>query len=274
MVTLRRQYLERQLSALAARVRILKGERLTFDEESKALYDAVAPTYPDSHFQQILDQAGEALSRQGSARRRATRRFGVQFVIPPAKLDAVFKLAIQACRERTRGPRQAAGRRTVHGRVRHEQVVERLQLVPGRVPQPDSGQHRPADLHRSRGRSRVPRGLSRPSRLQRAAREAPREGSRLDRVLGLPAVLAAVADRRRDRELRHRGRVSRQGACRVRTAAFCFRRQGSIPRRRPPITTCRRSSISCRTPATKPRDGISTARSTRRRRRPGSSSTR
>ena len=47
MARLRQQYLERQLSALSARVRILKGERLTFDDESKALYDAVAPTYPN-----------------------------------------------------------------------------------------------------------------------------------------------------------------------------------------------------------------------------------
>ena len=42
-------YLQRQLSALAARVRMLNGERLSFDEESKALYDAVAPTQPESH---------------------------------------------------------------------------------------------------------------------------------------------------------------------------------------------------------------------------------
>src|SRR4029079_15294109 len=44
MVRLRVQYLERQLSALAARVRMLKGERMSFDDESRALYDAVAPT--------------------------------------------------------------------------------------------------------------------------------------------------------------------------------------------------------------------------------------
>ena len=100
MVTLRRQYLERQLSALAARVRILKGERLTFDQESKALYDAVAPTYPDTHFQQILAKLAQRFPGKGPlvTRYEAFRR---QFVIPPAKLDAVFKLAIQACRERT-----------------------------------------------------------------------------------------------------------------------------------------------------------------------------
>src|SRR5512145_2273995 len=53
---LRHQYLERQLSALDARVRMLKGERLSFDAESKALYDAVAPTHPEAYFQRILDR--------------------------------------------------------------------------------------------------------------------------------------------------------------------------------------------------------------------------
>jgi hypothetical protein len=52
---LRVTYLERQLSALGARVRMLKGERLSFDEESRALYDAVAPEHTESHFQAILD---------------------------------------------------------------------------------------------------------------------------------------------------------------------------------------------------------------------------
>jgi len=56
MLKLRREYLQKQISALAARVRILKGEKLKFDDESRALYDAVAPTFPDSHFIQIISQ--------------------------------------------------------------------------------------------------------------------------------------------------------------------------------------------------------------------------
>jgi hypothetical protein len=100
MTGLRHHYLERQLSALAARVRMLKGERLTFDEEAKALYDAVAPTYPESRFQQILDKLEQRFPGSGPlvSRYEAFRR---QFVIPPNKLDGVFKTAIQACRERT-----------------------------------------------------------------------------------------------------------------------------------------------------------------------------
>jgi len=100
MSRLRLHYLQRQLSSLAARVRMLKGERLTFDEESRALYDAVAPTYPDSHFQEILDRLDKRFPGSGPLVERydAFRR---AFVIPRDKLDAVFQKAIQGCRERT-----------------------------------------------------------------------------------------------------------------------------------------------------------------------------
>jgi hypothetical protein len=97
---LRHQYLDRQLSALEARVRMLKGERLAFDKESLALYDAVAPTHAVSHFQKILDTLEKRFPGQGalSARYEAWRR---PFVIPREKLDRVFQTAIKACRERT-----------------------------------------------------------------------------------------------------------------------------------------------------------------------------
>jgi hypothetical protein len=97
---LRHQYLEKQLSAMGARVRMLKGERLTFDEESKALYDAVAPTYPESHFQEVLDRLDKRFPGSGPLVERydAWRR---AFVIPRDKVDPVFKAAIAACRERT-----------------------------------------------------------------------------------------------------------------------------------------------------------------------------
>ena len=100
MIQLRVQYLERQLSALSARVRMLKGERLSFDDESHALYDAVAPTFPESHFQAILDRLEKRFPGSGPLVERydAFRR---AFVIPRDRLDAVFQRAIQAGRERT-----------------------------------------------------------------------------------------------------------------------------------------------------------------------------
>jgi hypothetical protein len=100
MVRLRRDYLEKQLSALEARVRMLRGERPKFDEESRALYDAVAPTHSDAHFEKIVAQLEAKMPGTGplTARYEEWRK---PFVIPKEKLDAVFQLAIKACRERT-----------------------------------------------------------------------------------------------------------------------------------------------------------------------------
>src|SRR4051812_22593365 len=97
---LRHQYLETQLAAMSARVRMLKGERLSFDDESKALYDSVAPIYPESHFQDVLDRLDKRFPGSGPLTDRfdAWRR---PFVIPREKLDTVFQAAIGACRERT-----------------------------------------------------------------------------------------------------------------------------------------------------------------------------
>ena len=97
---LRHQYVQKQLAAMTARVRMLKGERFTFDEESKALYDAVAPIYPESHFQAILDRLDTRFPGKGSLVDRYDA-WHKPFVIPHDRLDAVFKMAIAACRERT-----------------------------------------------------------------------------------------------------------------------------------------------------------------------------
>jgi hypothetical protein len=100
MLKLRREYLQKQLSALAARVRMLKGEKLKFDDESRALYDAVAPTFADTHFDQILSQLETRIPGTGPLWERY-EEWRKPFVIPKKKLDAVFQAAIKECRART-----------------------------------------------------------------------------------------------------------------------------------------------------------------------------
>jgi hypothetical protein len=100
MLQLRREYLQNQISALGARVRMLKGEKLKFDDESRALYDAVAPTYPDSHFDQIIAQLDAKIPGSGPLWQRY-EEWRKPFVIPKEKLDRVFQLAIKECRART-----------------------------------------------------------------------------------------------------------------------------------------------------------------------------
>jgi hypothetical protein len=103
MLKLRREYLQKQISALAARVRMLKGEKLKFDDESRALYDAVAPTFPDSHFAEIIAQLEKKIPK-GQSGSDLWQRYEIwrkPFVIPKEKLDAVFQAAIKECRART-----------------------------------------------------------------------------------------------------------------------------------------------------------------------------
>ena len=100
IVRLRHTYLTKQISALRTRVVMLSGQRLTFDEESGALYDAVAPTNDPSTFERIVEELGKRLPGSGSVLERYDA-FRSRFVIPRDRLDATFKAAIDGCRSRT-----------------------------------------------------------------------------------------------------------------------------------------------------------------------------
>ncbi|MQA30201.1 MAG: hypothetical protein GEU82_10230 [Luteitalea sp.] len=98
--SLRHAYLRRQLEALRARVRMLSGAKMRFDEESLALYDAVAPTHPESYFQAMIDDLDRALPGTGPLIDRV-EAFRAAFVIPKERLGRVFDTAIGECRRRT-----------------------------------------------------------------------------------------------------------------------------------------------------------------------------
>jgi hypothetical protein len=98
---LRLEYLGRQLRAMAARVRMLGGEKLSFDEESRELYDAVSPHHTAAHYESILREIDAILPGDGATPARV-ETFNERFVIPPAKVDAVFRAAIERCRAITR----------------------------------------------------------------------------------------------------------------------------------------------------------------------------
>jgi hypothetical protein len=89
---------------------MLKGEKLKFDDESRALSDAVAPTFSDSHFAEIIAQLEKKIpgasrtgdsSRTGSSLWQRYEEWRKPFLIPKDKLDAVFQAAIKECRART-----------------------------------------------------------------------------------------------------------------------------------------------------------------------------
>jgi hypothetical protein len=97
----RHLFMRKSLESLIARVDLLSGLPLTFDQESAALYDAVAPTHSAEHFQGVLGRLEERLPGEGTILERFDA-FRQSFVIPPESLDAVFQAAIEACRQETR----------------------------------------------------------------------------------------------------------------------------------------------------------------------------
>ncbi len=96
---LRHRYLEFQLAAVVWRIEMLTGKPFTFDEESKRLYDAVSPHNDASYYQRLIDDIDRELPGSGSTSERV-EKFRQQFVIPPNRLDDVFREAIRGCRER------------------------------------------------------------------------------------------------------------------------------------------------------------------------------
>jgi hypothetical protein len=96
----RHRALVRTIESLIARTRMLTGEKLSFDEESFALYDAQAPVRAAEEFQAALDALDARLPGEGSLSDRLNE-FKSDFVIPADKLDAVFRAAVDACREKT-----------------------------------------------------------------------------------------------------------------------------------------------------------------------------
>src|SRR3954464_11063551 len=100
MVVLRREYLKRQLEAMRTRVRMLQGAKLTFDEESQALYDAGAPVHPESYFAAMLEELERLLPGAGPLVDRYDA-FRQQFIIPSNRLARGFDRAIAEGRRRT-----------------------------------------------------------------------------------------------------------------------------------------------------------------------------
>ena len=101
MLRLRQEFLAKQLDALIARVDLLNGVKMTFDEESAALYDVVDAGHDDAYYADAVAQLEPLLPGDGllSDRFEAFRK---RFTIPPDRLPDVFKAAIEAARAETK----------------------------------------------------------------------------------------------------------------------------------------------------------------------------
>lgn len=100
MDVLRHTYLVKQLTAARTKIEMLNGKKYSFDEESRLLYDAVAPTYDSTHFRAILTELEQKMPGHGNLTDRL-EEFRKAFIIPKDKLDVVFQAAIKEGRRRT-----------------------------------------------------------------------------------------------------------------------------------------------------------------------------
>ena len=230
LVHLRRDYLDKQLAAVQARIVMLVGQKFTFDEEAERLYDAKPPTMTEAEFQPVLDELERLLPGRGPLIDRYAA-FRQKYVIPTEKLDAVFRAAIDGCRSNT---------------------LEHLTLPAGETFTVEyvTGKSWSAyNWYKGNFTSVIQVNTDLPITIDRAldlachegypghhvynvaARTHARARAQVGRVLRVSAVLAAVADRRRHRQLRDRGRVSWRGADAVRARHAVSDSRASIPDR-------------------------------------------
>jgi hypothetical protein len=90
----------KRLVALQTRITLNKGQTLSFDDESRALFGTAAPDHDDAYFQVILDDIDVLVGGEGELADRVNE-FQSQFTVPPERLADVFAAAIDECRRRT-----------------------------------------------------------------------------------------------------------------------------------------------------------------------------
>lgn len=98
--TARKSMLEKQLVAAMTRIEMTQGNNYPFNEETRLLYDAIAPNYDLTDFDQALFDIGRLLPGNGSVAARVDA-FRNSLAIPQDKLNEVFDAAIAECRART-----------------------------------------------------------------------------------------------------------------------------------------------------------------------------
>jgi hypothetical protein len=96
----RRAYLLAHVSAAAARLRMLSGEKMGFADEAEALFGIRPELRPLESFDPVLAEIDALLPGEGSLTDRVTA-FRADYVIPRDRLQTVMDAAIAECRART-----------------------------------------------------------------------------------------------------------------------------------------------------------------------------
>lgn len=96
----RAKFLAAQLTAAATRLRMLKGEKLSFEDEAQGLFGVRPALKPLASYDPVLKEIEALVPGSGPLDQRV-EAFQAQFTIPTAKLKPVFDAAIAECKART-----------------------------------------------------------------------------------------------------------------------------------------------------------------------------
>ena len=97
----RQNYLLVQTRSAGARVRMLSGEKISFDKEAILLYEVDPPGVSRAELETSRESVAKALPGPGTLEERYAK-FDSRFAVPAAKVDQTFKAAIAEARSRTK----------------------------------------------------------------------------------------------------------------------------------------------------------------------------
>jgi hypothetical protein len=96
----RATWIGKQLTGFERRIQIFTGNHGSFDDESRDLFDAVAPEYPEEHFKSLISELDQLIPGKKSLQERY-ENLAKKFLIPENKIDTVFRAAIAEARKLT-----------------------------------------------------------------------------------------------------------------------------------------------------------------------------
>ena len=96
----RHKALFRNVRAMDVRIRMVNGEKFSFAEEARLIYDVTLPKYDFTEFDKVLDEIDKLIPGDGDLASRVDA-FRETFIIPEKQVNAIFERAIEECRQRS-----------------------------------------------------------------------------------------------------------------------------------------------------------------------------
>lgn len=93
--------LSRMLNSVKWKIELLNGKKMTFDEESKALFGFVEPVLGDTYYLNILKELDSIIPGEGNIGKRYLA-YEEKFLVPSEKAPTAFSLALKEARRLTR----------------------------------------------------------------------------------------------------------------------------------------------------------------------------